>query len=61
MNNSHIQLCAARRIAADAGVSVRVATDACVGSTPENHRLALNTMALFAPLVELTDSATILA
>ena len=47
--------------AADAGVSVRVATDACVGSTPENHRLALNTMALFAPLIELADSKTILA
>lgn len=61
MNNSPIQPCAARRIAADAGVSVRVATDACVGSAPENHRLALNTMALFAPLLELTDSATMLA
>ena len=47
--------------AADAGVSVRVATDACMGSTPENHQLALDTMALFSPLIELTDSGAILS
>jgi len=40
--------------AADAGVRVRVVTDACAGSTDENHERALAIMALYAPLVELT-------
>jgi nicotinamidase-related amidase len=39
--------------AADAGVKVRVATDACAGSTDENHERALAILALYAPLVEL--------
>jgi nicotinamidase-related amidase len=43
--------------AADAGVRVRVATDACAGSTEENHQQALEIMALYAPLVELTTVA----
>ena len=46
--------------AADAGVAVRVAADACAGSSPENHQRALDTMALFAPLITITDSAAIL-
>ncbi len=40
--------------AADAGVRVRVATDACAGSSDDNHERALAIMALYAPLVELT-------
>ena len=47
--------------AADSGVAVRVPADACVGSTPENQELALNTMRLFEPLITVTDTATILA
>jgi nicotinamidase-related amidase len=40
--------------AADAGVKVRVVTDACAGSTDGNHQQALAIMALYEPLVELT-------
>ena len=40
--------------AADSGVKVRVATDACAGSTDAAHDRALAIMALYAPLVELT-------
>jgi nicotinamidase-related amidase len=47
--------------AADAGVKVRVVTDACTGSTDENHRQALAIMALYAPLVELTTVAELVA
>lgn len=39
--------------AADAGVRVRVVTDACAGATDESHRQALAIMGLYAPLVEL--------
>ena len=45
--------------AADSGVAVRVAADACAGSSPENHQMALNTMALFMPLVTVTDTGSI--
>ncbi|MDT4988949.1 MAG: hypothetical protein QOI74_3043 [Micromonosporaceae bacterium] len=41
--------------AADAGVKVRVAADACAGATDESHRHALELMALYAPLVEITS------
>ena len=41
--------------AADAGVKVRVAADACAGATDESHRQALDLMALYAPLVEVTS------
>ncbi len=47
--------------ACDAGVSVRVAADACAGTSPENHQLALDLMSLYAPLITVSDSATILA
>ena len=47
--------------AADAGVHVRVVEDACAGLTEADHRRALDAMALYAPLIELTDSATVLA
>jgi nicotinamidase-related amidase len=43
--------------AADAGVRVRVAADACAGLTDADHRRALDAMALYAPLIEITDSA----
>lgn len=46
--------------AADAGVKVRVVTDACAGSTDVNHDRALSIMALYAPLVELTTVAELL-
>lgn len=39
--------------AADAGVRVRVVTDACAGSGDDSQRQALSIMALYAPLVEL--------
>jgi nicotinamidase-related amidase len=47
--------------AADAGVRVRVAADACAGLTDADHRRALDAMALYAPLIEITDSAAALA
>ncbi len=47
--------------AADAGVRVRVAGDACAGVTSDDHDRALAAMALYAPLIELTDTATVLA
>lgn len=68
--STHIALCgvstdccvlATALAAGDAGVSVRVVEDACVGSTPENHRMALDVMRLFSPLVTVTDSAALLA
>lgn len=45
--------------ACDAGISVRIAADACAGTSPENHRLALDLMSLYAPLIAVTDTATI--
>ena len=46
--------------AADAGASVTVVTDACAGSTDDNHAKALDVMALYAPLVTLTTTADVL-
>jgi nicotinamidase-related amidase len=43
--------------AADAGVKVRVVTDACAGATEESHRQAVAIMGLYAPLVELVTTA----
>jgi nicotinamidase-related amidase len=40
--------------AADAGVRVRVAADACAGISELDHQRALDVMALYAPLVEIT-------
>lgn len=40
--------------AADAGVRVVVPVDACAGASAEDHRRALDAMALYAPLIELT-------
>ncbi len=40
--------------AADAGVHVRIASDACAGLSQADHQRALDTMALFGPLIEIT-------
>ncbi|MEU2200167.1 cysteine hydrolase [Isoptericola sp. NPDC019482] len=40
--------------AADAGRRVRVVADACAGASDADHRRALDTMGLYAPLVEVT-------
>ena len=47
--------------AADGGVRVRVVTDACAGVSDEDHSRALDAMALYTPLVELSDAANALA
>lgn len=46
--------------AADAGVPVRVVTDACAGSGDDEHDRALHLMGRYAPLVELTTTADLL-
>ena len=46
--------------AADAGVRVLVAADGCAGSTDANNQRAPDVMALYRPLVEVTDSAEVL-
>lgn len=46
--------------AADDGAFVEVVTDACAGSTPENHELALRQMALFAPQITQVTSEQVL-
>jgi nicotinamidase-related amidase len=46
--------------AADAGVPVRVAADACAGVDDESHAKALHVMRLYAPLVEVVTLADIL-
>jgi nicotinamidase-related amidase len=47
--------------AADAGIRVRVAADACAGASREDHQRALDAMALYAPLVEVTSVDDLLA
>jgi nicotinamidase-related amidase len=47
--------------AADAGVHVRVVADACAGVSEVDHRRALDAMALYGPLIEITDSAAVLS
>jgi nicotinamidase-related amidase len=47
--------------AADAGASVTVVTDACAGSSDDNHQKALDVMALYAPLVDLATTDEVLA
>jgi nicotinamidase-related amidase len=46
--------------AADAGRHVLVVTDACAGLTELDHRRALDAMALYAPLIELTTADAVL-
>jgi nicotinamidase-related amidase len=47
--------------AADAGASITVVTDACAGSTDDNHQKALDVMALYGPLVTLASTTEVLA
>jgi nicotinamidase-related amidase len=47
--------------AADAGVHVRVVSDACAGSSDEDHDRALRIMGLYAPLVEIATTDEVLA
>ncbi|TFV91782.1 cysteine hydrolase [Blastococcus sp. CT_GayMR20] len=46
--------------AADAGLKVRVVTDACAGSGDDDHDRALRVMSLYAPLVELVTTDEVL-
>ena len=46
--------------AADAGATITVVTDACAGSTPDNHRAALDVMALYPPQITLATTADVL-
>ena len=47
--------------AADAGVAVRVAADACAGASGVDHQRALDALALYAPLVTITSVVQVLA
>ncbi|TFV82818.1 cysteine hydrolase [Blastococcus sp. CT_GayMR16] len=47
--------------AADSGVAVRVVSDACAGSSDDDHDRALRVMSLYAPLVQLATTAEVLA
>ena len=47
--------------AADAGIHVRVVADACAGLSPDDHQRALDAMALYGPLIEITTVDEVLA
>ncbi|SDY32662.1 Nicotinamidase-related amidase [Modestobacter sp. DSM 44400] len=47
--------------AADAGVAIRVVTDACAGASDADSDRALAAMALYAPLITLTTTNAVLA
>lgn len=47
--------------AADAGVHVRVVADACAGLSEADHQRALDAMALYGPLIEITTIDEVLA
>ena len=47
--------------AADAGVHVRVVADGCAGVSDADHQRALDAMALYAPHIEITTVADVLA
>jgi nicotinamidase-related amidase len=47
--------------AADAGVPVRVVSDACAGSSDDDHDRAIRIMGLYAPLVEIVTTDEVLA
>ena len=47
--------------AADAGATVTVVSDACAGSTPDNHRAAMDVMALYPPQITLATTDEVLA
>lgn len=46
--------------AADAGATLTVVSDACAGSTPENHQKALDVMSLYPPQITIATSADVL-
>lgn len=46
--------------AADAGVHVRVAADACAGLSNVDHQRALDAMALYEPLIKITSVEAVL-
>lgn len=46
--------------AADAGAHVTIASDACAGSSAENHAAAIHVLGLYPPQIRVTDTATIL-
>ena len=46
--------------AADAGATLTVVTDACAGSTPANHRAAMDVMALYPPQITLATTDEVL-
>ncbi|MEP6479009.1 MAG: isochorismatase family cysteine hydrolase [Rhodoglobus sp.] len=48
-------------VAADAGIHVRVVADACAGLSDTDHQRALDAMALYAPLIEITTVDAVLA
>ena len=47
--------------AADAGIHVKVAADACAGTDTRSHHCALDLMALYAPQIEITSVDAVLA
>jgi nicotinamidase-related amidase len=47
--------------AADAGVHVTVAADACAGFTDADHQRALDAMALYTPMIDIAEVDSILA
>ena len=47
--------------AADAGATITVVTDACAGSSPANHRAAMDVMALYPPQITLATTAEVLS
>lgn len=46
--------------AAEAGVRVRLVTDACAGGTPADHDAALRVLAAFAPMIQPVTLADVL-
>ena len=46
--------------AADSGVHVRVAADACAGVSEQDHQRALDVMSLYTPMIEITTVAAVL-
>lgn len=46
--------------AADAGIHVSVVQDACAGLSPADHQRALDAMALYGPLIDIVDAASLL-
>ena len=46
--------------AADAGVHVRVVSDACAGVSDEDHERALAAMEMYQPMIEITTTSDVL-